>query len=169
MAMSALEILGLVLALLIMALGVVGSVLPGLPGTPLVLAAAIAHRLYFGPQGAATWVLVVMGVITVVSMVLDYLAGMYGAKWMGATWKGMLGAALGALVGIFFNLPGIILGPFLGAMLFELAGGYEWKMAFRAGVGATVGLAAGVAGKLAASLLMILLFAVNVILRAAAP
>jgi uncharacterized protein YqgC (DUF456 family) len=168
MAMSALEILGLVLALLIMALGVVGSVLPGLPGTPLVLAAAIAHRLYFGQQGAATWVLVVMGVITVVSMVLDYLAGMYGAKWMGATWKGMLGAAVGALVGIFFNLPGIILGPFLGAMLFELAGGYEWKKAFRAGVGATLGLAAGVAGKLAACLLMMLLFAVNVIIRAAA-
>lgn len=164
--MSAEEILGLLLALLVMGLGVVGSVLPGLPGTPLVLASAIAHRLYFGPQGAATWVLVLMGVITAVSMVMDYLAGMYGAKYLGATWKGMVGAVVGGVIGIFFSLPGIVLGPFLGAMLFELAGGYEWKKAFRAGVGATLGLAAGVVGKFAACLVMILLFTINVIIRA---
>lgn len=166
--MSAQEIAGLILALLIMVVGVAGSILPALPGTPLVLAAAVAHRLYFGEHGASTWVLIVMAIITLVSLVFDFVAGMYGAKRLGATWKGTVGALVGMIVGLFFSLPGIILGPFLGATLFELAGGYEARRALRAGVGATIGLAAGAVGKLGACLIMMILFTVNVIWRTAA-
>ena len=70
---------------------------------------------------------------------------------------------IGGIVGIFFSLPGIILGPLLGAMLFEMLGDKEFKVAARAGVGAVVGLVLGVIGKCAICVIMIALFAANVI------
>ncbi len=159
------QIIGFALALSIMLCGTVGSVLPALPGTPLLVVAAIGHRLYFGPQGASTWVLLVLLVLMIGSMVLDYFATVLGAKKLGATWRGALGAILGGLIGLFFSLPGIILGPFIGAMLLELAGGREFKPSARAGLGATLGLVLSSAGKLLICLLMISLFAANVIYR----
>lgn len=159
------QIIGLILALLVMCVGLAGSILPGLPSTPIVLIGAVGHKLYFGPTGAAWWVLAVLAAMTVVSLVMDYLASVYGAKKLGATWRGAVGAIVGGLIGLFFNLPGILLGPFVGAFLFEMAGGREWKAASRAGVGATLGLLAGAIGKLACCVAMMALFTVNVIYR----
>jgi uncharacterized protein YqgC (DUF456 family) len=159
------QIIGLILALLIMAVGIAGSILPGLPSTPLVLVGAIAHKLYFGDTGAAWWVILILAVMTLLSLAMDYLATVYGAKRLGATWRGAVGAVVGGLIGLFFNLPGILLGPFIGAMLFEMAGGREWKEASRAGVGATLGLLAGAIGKLACCLAMVGVFTANVIYR----
>ena len=82
------QIIGLIFALLLMAVGVAGSILPGLPSTPLVLIAAIAHKIYFGPAGAAWWVLALLAMFTVLSLVMDYAASVYGAKRLGATWRG---------------------------------------------------------------------------------
>jgi hypothetical protein len=130
-----------------------------------VLATAIAHRLYYQDHGPATWLLILMGLITAASLVIDYIAGVYGAKKLGATWRGMAGAVVGAIAGLFFSLPGIIIGPFLGATLFELIGGYEFRKALKAGVGATLGLAAGAVGKLLACGFMMLLFTINVLVR----
>ena len=90
---------------------------------------------------------------------------MVGAKKLGARWWGIVGAMVGGLVGMFFGLPGIIIGPFLGAMVFELIGGYKIKPAAKAGAGALLGLFAGAVGKLAVCGLMIVLFAGDVILR----
>ncbi len=162
------QIIGLILALIFMCVGVAGSILPGLPSTPVVLVAAVGHKLYFGPTGPAWWVLVVLGVFTVVSLVVDYVASVYGAKRLGATWRGALGAIVGGLIGLFLGLPGILLGPFVGAFLFEMAGGREWQDASKAGVGATLGLLAGALGKLACCVAMMVLFAVNVIIRSLA-
>jgi uncharacterized protein YqgC (DUF456 family) len=72
---------------------------------------------------------------------------------------------VGAIVGLFFNLPGIILGPFVGALVFELMGGHEFPKATRAGLGATIGVFAGVLARCIISVLMIILFTVSVILR----
>jgi uncharacterized protein YqgC (DUF456 family) len=165
--MSAEQIAGLVLALLVMLLGCLGSFLPLLPGTPLVLVAAVAHRLYFGAASVNNWVLVLFFLLTALSFGLDYLASSLGAKKLGATWRGMLGAVIGGLVGLFFSLPGIILGPFIGALLFEMLGGYEFERATRAGVGAMLGLLAGALGKFAISVVMVTLFAVSVVYRSA--
>jgi hypothetical protein len=160
------EIAGLILALLVMGVGVVGCVLPGLPGTPLVLAAALVHKLVFGSSGAAWWVLVILTMLAGLALVVDYLASVYGAKRLGATWRGAVGAILGGLGGLFFLPIGVLVGPFLGATLLELAGRRHWKDASKAGLGATLGLLAGAAGKVAASIAMMLLFAVNVLYRA---
>lgn len=159
------EIIGLSLALVLMLVGLVGSVVPGLPGSPLVLITAILHRLYFGVQGASTTVLLVLGALTAASLVLDFLATMLGAKQFGATWRGAVGAVAGGVLGLFFALPGIILGPFLGATMFELLGRKELKPAIKAGAGAVLGLLLGVIGKFSICVIMILLFAVNVIVR----
>jgi uncharacterized protein YqgC (DUF456 family) len=157
------QIIGLAIALLIMAVGCLGSVLPALPSTPLVLIAAIAHKLWFKSDSAGWVVLTLMFLITALALVMDYLATLYGAKRFGATKKGMFGAVVGGIVGLFFNLPGIILGPFIGATLFELMGGREWKPSARAGVGATLGLFAGAVGKLVCCLSMIILFIIGVL------
>lgn len=167
--MTTAQIIGLLLALLLMALGIAGSILPGLPSTPLVLIAALAHKIYFGEAGADWWVILMLGLMTVLSLALDYLASVYGAKRLGATWRGAVGAIVGGLIGLFFNLPGILLGPFLGAMLFEMVGGREWKAASRAGLGATLGLLAGAIGKLACCLAMLGLFTINVVYRSLHP
>ena len=163
--MSILEIVGFSLALLVMCVGLLGTILPMIPGSPIVLAAAILHKLYFGPNGANIWVLVVLGLLVLVSIGLDYVATSVGAKRLGGSWKGMLGAVVGGIVGLFFNLPGILLGPFIGAFLFELIGDYEYKRALRAGTGATLGLLIGAVGKFSVCVVMIALFSANVLYR----
>ena len=159
------QIIGLSLAFLVMLTGLIGSLLPVLPGTPLILIAAIGHRLYFGHASASNLILAILGALMVVSLVFDFLASMLGAKKFGATWRGMAGAVIGGIIGLFFSLPGIILGPFLGAMLFEMLGDKEFKKAAKAGLGATVGLLLGVVGKFSIGVVMMILFATSVILR----
>ena len=159
------EMIGLSLTLLVMLTGLIGSIVPGLPGTPLILAAAVGHRLYFGTASASNLVLGVLVGLAVVSLVFDFLATVLGAKKFGATWRGALGAVIGGVVGLFFSLPGILLGPFLGAMLFEMLGDKEFKKAAHAGLGATLGLLLGIAGKFSIGVAMMILFATNVVLR----
>jgi uncharacterized protein YqgC (DUF456 family) len=159
------QIIGLSLALLVMLLGLIGCIVPGLPGTPLVLAAAVGHRLYFGEASISNLVLIILIVFTLVSLLFDFLAGMIGARKFGATWRGALGAVIGGIVGLFFGLPGIILGPFVGAVLLEMLGGREFEKAAKAGAGATLGLLLGVVGKFSVGVVMTILFTANVILR----
>ena len=163
--MTSEQIIGLSLTLLVMLAGLIGSLLPVLPGTPLILIAAIGHRLFFGDASVSNLVLGVLVALTVVSLVFDFFASMLGAKKFGATWRGMLGAVIGGIIGLFFSLPGIILGPFLGAMLFEMLGGQEFKRATRAGAGAAIGLLLGIVGKFSICVVMMILFATDVILR----
>jgi len=162
---SAEQIIGLAVVLLIMIVGVAGSILPGVPSTPLVLLGAIAHKLYFGTTSVGWLAMSFLAAVTLVSLIMDYLASVYGAKRLGATWRGALGAIIGGIVGLFFNLPGILLGPFLGALVFEMAGGRKLKESSRAGLGATLGLLAGALGKVFCCLAMMGLFTADVIYR----
>lgn len=159
------QIIGLSVTLLVMLVGLIGSVVPVLPGTPVVLVAAILHRLYFGAASVSNLFLALLALLTALSLLLDLLASALGAKKFGATRWGMVGAILGGIVGLFFALPGIILGPFVGAVLFEMWGGKEFKVAARAGAGTVIGLLLGVIGKFAICVMMIALFATNTIYR----
>lgn len=156
------QVIGFIIALLIMLVGLAGNVLPGLPGTPLVLIAAVLHRIYFGQASVGNLMLLILVLLTGVAIALDYLAGALGAKKFGATWRGAVGAALGGLIGLFFSIPGIILGPFIGATLFEMGGGQQFKPAAKAGFGAMAGLLVGAVGKLSLSVVMIGLFVVSI-------
>lgn len=159
------QIIGISLTLIVMLIGLIGSIVPVLPGTPVVLIAAIGHRLYFGEASVSNLFLVVLVLLTGLSLLLDFVASVLGAKKFGATWRGMVGAVIGGVVGLFFNLPGIILGPFLGAMLLEMTGGKEFKIAAKAGAGAVIGLLLGVVGKFSICVMMIGLFATNTTYR----
>lgn len=161
------QIIGLSLTLFVMFIGLIGNLIPVIPGTPLVLIAAIGHRLYFGETSANNTVLVALVALTLVSLLFDMAASALGAKKFGATWRGAAGAVIGGIIGLFFNLPGIILGPFVGATVFEMLGDKEFKKAAKAGAGAVVGLLLGVVGKFVICVIMITLFAWNVILRSA--
>lgn len=159
------QITGLVLTLLIMAVGLAGSVLPVIPGPPLVLAAAIGHRLWFGEHSVSNLALATLAGLAVAALALDHLASLLGARKLGATWRGVTGAAVGAVLGMFAGPLGIVAGPFVGAAVGELLGGRELRPASRAGVGAVLGLLAGAVGKLACCVAMIALFVVNVAWR----
>lgn len=167
------QIIGLILALLVMGIGALGSLLPGLPSTPLVLLAAVAHKLWFGDTGVHGWIMVLFVLLTGFSMVLDYLATMVGSRQFGASRRGIIGAVCGAVGGVvigflfggFGSLLGIFVGPLVGAALLERTASRPWPEAWRAGLGATLGVLAGAIGKVIVSLLMMFIFSVDVVLR----
>jgi uncharacterized protein YqgC (DUF456 family) len=162
--MSFIETIGLATALLVMLVGVVGSIIPAIPSTTLVLFAAVIHKLWFGDASCSAAAMAFLVAATALSLVLDYLATMIGAKRLGATWRGILGSCVGALVGAFIPIffLGIFIGTFAGAVLFEMMGGRQTRDATRAGLGALLGLLAGAVGKLAGSVAMIVVFVISV-------
>ena len=99
-----------------------------------------------------------LGVLVLLSILVDLLSSIVGAKRVGASNKALWGAGLGGVVGIFFGLPGLIGGPFLGAALGEMSNGKEWRDASRVGVGTWIGLALGAALKIALAFAMLGVF-----------
>ena len=167
--MSTEHVTGLLVTVVVMMMGVLGSLIPVLPGIPVVFVAALIHRMIFGAAGASTPVLIMMGGLMLLSMALDALGTLLGARKLGATWRGMLGASIGAVVGLFFIPFGLIFGPFIGAVVGELAGGREGNKAFKAGAGAVLGLFLGALGKVLCGVIMIILFLASVISRRESP
>ena len=149
--------------LVLMALGLIGTVLPVIPGTAVILAAAIIHRIMLGPGKSVGWAsIAVLVLLTLASYAIDFVGGWLGARRFGATRWGMWGALLGALVGIFFGLPGLLLGPIIGAITGELISGKRLLDAGRAGWGALLGNLAALLGKLAIGFAMVSWFLVAV-------
>ena len=148
----------LVIAALIVAAGLAGLVLPGIPGAPLlfaglVLAAWAEDFAYVGMKTIA-----VLGVLALLTYGVDFWATMYGAKRFGASKRAIIGALVGALAGMFLGLLGIIFCPFIGALIGEISARKNLQDATRAGIGATIGLALGAALKIALALSMIGIF-----------
>jgi uncharacterized protein YqgC (DUF456 family) len=132
--------LSLILATSLIALGLLGTLLPILPGTVIAFAGIVVHKLLLG-DASVSWEFVAIAFgITLLTLVIDAWCTWWGARRFGASWKGAVGAVLGGLFGlIFFNLPGLILGPIAGAVLFELLDNRTGEEAVRAGAGTVVG------------------------------
>ncbi len=158
---AALPILLWLLAGLLILVGLAGLVLPVLPGIPLVYAGLflLAWAEDFVYVGWVT--LTVLGLLTLLSYGIDFLATALGAKKYGASPRAVAGAAVGALVGVFFGLVGIILGPFLGAMAGEFSRRATFRAATQAGLGATLGLLFGALLKIALAFTMLGVFVVD--------
>jgi uncharacterized protein len=153
------EFLWWVLALLLVGIGIAGSVLPALPGVPLVFAGLLLAAWAGGFEQVGAFPLVVLGLLTLLSFGIDLAATALGAKRVGATKLAVLGAALGTFAGIFLGLPGLILGPFVGAVAGELMSHGQVQQATRAGIATWVGLLFGTLAKLALVFTMLGLFA----------
>jgi uncharacterized protein len=153
------EFLWWVLALLLVGIGIAGSVLPALPGVPLVFAGLLLAAWAGGSEQVGAFPLVVLGLLTLLSFGIDLAATALGAKRVGATKLAVLGAALGTFAGIFLGLPGLILGPFVGAVAGELMSHGQVQQATRAGIATWIGLLFGTLAKLALIFTMLGLFA----------
>lgn len=146
--------------------GMVGCVLPVLPGHLIILIAAIAHRLMLGEaSGLRWWSFLVLAALLAISQAFEMLSGAAGAKWFGGTRWGALGAVVGSLVGMFFLPLGLLLGPLVGAFVAEIA--FAKKQSHHAaysGVGSVVGTLAGMVFKLAVGVVMVAWFFLDVFL-----
>ncbi len=140
--------------------GLAGSVVPGMPGPPLVFLGAIFYGLLTGFSDFGWTIVLVLGFLAALSQVLDYLASAYGAKRYGGSKWGMGGSILGGLLGlVFFSLPGMIVGLFAGAVLLELWPGHKGGLAsLKVGGGSLLGFLGGTLLKLVFALAMIGIF-----------
>ncbi len=138
-------IIGLfILTMTIMLIGLAGTILPMLPGLPIMWLGAFIYAIFTGFEKIGWTFLGIFALLTAVITLLDYVANLYGAKKMGATRWGILGAFLGMLIGLFAGgLIGLLLGSFLGAILGEILGGRKGTQALKAGMGTFLGFLGG--------------------------
>ena len=157
------ELFWWLLTIVLFAVGLIGAIAPVLPGTTIILAAAIIHRLMLGPGKSIGWhTIVVLVLLTLASYALDVLAGYLGAKYFGATKWGTFGAILGALIGLFFGIIGLFIGPVIGAIAGEVIAGKRMIDAGRAGWGSLLGNIGAMLAKLMIALAMITIFLISV-------
>ncbi len=145
------------LVTILFVVGFIGTFLPVLPGNILILIGALLYYFTSGMEssGLAWQGLVLIGVVTVISLILDSLSGVLGAKYFGSSRWGILGAILGTIIGLFFGLPGLIIGPITGVFLFEiLIARQEPKKAGKSTVGTVVGGIVAIIVRVIAALLI---------------
>ena len=151
-------------AILIMLVGLAGTILPMLPGCGLIFGAALLYGLLTDFARVGVWPLVALGVIAAVVQVSDYLAGAWGAKRFGGGREGIIGAIVGGIVGtIVFSLPGLILGTGIGAVVGELVRGRKLQESAKTGVGTLVGFLAGTLFRVSAAVIMLGIFIITVV------
>ena len=157
------ELLWWSIAVILFAIGLIGTVLPVFPGTIIILAGAILHRVMLGPEKSiGWWTITVLILLTLVAYGLDFLSGYLGARYFGATKWGMFGALLGGVIGVFFGIAGLFVGPVLGAVAGEFIAGKRMIDAGRAGWGSLLGNLGAMIGKLLIALVMITIFFITV-------
>ena len=141
------EVVLLILAGLCIVIGIIGCIVPGLPGVPVAYAglwiAQATERVDFSWQMLLIW-----GIVTVVVSILDYVVPAWGTKQFGGTKYGVWGSTIGVFAGLFFGAAGVIIGPLVGAIIGEIIGGKELAQALRAGWGSFISLLFGTILKL---------------------
>jgi uncharacterized protein len=138
--------------------GLAGLLLPIVPGAPILFLGLLFGAWAEDFHYIGVWTLLILAGMAALTYVVEFAASILGVKKFGGSRRAMVGAVLGGIVGIFFGIPGILLGPFAGAVIGELSLQRSLDQASRAGFGTVVGLAFGVAGKLAIGIAMIGLF-----------
>ena len=136
------DILLIVFAFLLLVAGIAGCVLPVLPGPPLayvgMLLLHLTDKVHFTTHQLVIWL-----VIVIVLQVVDFITPLLGSKYSGGTSFGNRGCMAGALLGLFFMPWGVIVGPFVGAIVGEMLGGQDLSHAIRAGIGTLLGFLFG--------------------------
>ena len=147
----------LILGIILMILGIMGCLVPVLPGPPIsYLGLIMLHVTRFGQF--TTTVLVSLAAIAIVVTILDYIVPIWGTRKFGGSKYGIRGATVGLIIGLFLGPVGIIVGPLIGAIVGELIFKDDMKYAIKAGFGSLLGFLTGIGLKLAASFVITFYF-----------
>ncbi len=149
-----------ILAALLVITGIAGLVLPALPGAPLLFAGLVVAAWAEDFVYVGTGTIILLAVLAALTSAVDFAAGALGAKRFGASPRAIAGALIGGVVGLFFGIPGVLLGPFAGAVIGELSLRRDLNAATRAGLGASLGLLFAAAAKIALAFTMMGVFVV---------
>lgn len=148
-----------VLAGLCVLIGIIGTVLPVLPGLALVYFGLLIAAWHNGFERVSGWTMIFLGLLVGLALLIDFLASAFGTKIAGASRWAFVGAAAGAIIGLFFGLPGLLLGPFIGAVIAEVIATQNIGRSLKAGIGAALGLLAGALAKIALTFTLLGMFA----------
>ncbi len=154
------DILWIILGIVMILLGLAGSIIPALPGPPLCLVGLLLQQLKTLPPFTATFLWLWAGVV-IVLLVLDYVTPAYGTKKWGGSKFGIWGSTIGIFVGIWFGPVGIFLGPLVGAFIGEIIANKSMHQAWRAALGSFIGFLVGTLLKLIACFIMTYYFIVS--------
>ena len=147
-----------ILAVALIVVGVIGTVLPALPGAILVFAGVALAAWIDDFTRISGWTVAVLGVLTVVAWVIDYVAAAAGAKRAGASRQAIIGAAIGTVVGVFTGFIGLLFMPLVGAAIGEYLAQQDALRAGRVGLATWLGMLVGTAAKVAIVFLMVGVF-----------
>lgn len=153
-----LDIAFYILGGVLIAAGLIGAVLPTLPGIPMIFGGIWLIAAVDGYRHLGTGWLIALGLLAAFGVLLDFIATSLGAKRLGASRQAVWGASLGTLIGLFFGLPGLVLGPFIGALIGEFASSRSVLRSAHVGLGTWLGLLLATLLKLVISLVMVGLF-----------
>ena len=148
------------LAIALIAAGLAGTVLPALPGTALVLGGIVLGAWIDGFAKVGAGTLALIGLLAVLAWVLDYVAGLLGAKKAGASRQALVGAALGTVAGLFMGLVGVLFMPLVGAAIGEYLARRDHGHAVRVGLATWIGIMVGLLAKVVIAFVMIGVFVV---------
>jgi len=154
------DVLLWILSVGLMVAGVVGAVMPVMPGAALVLAGTVLGAWIDGFQRVGGWTIGVLVALALLSWVLDYAAGVLGAKKVGASKQALIGAALGTVLGLFLGFVGVLVMPFVGAAAGEYLARRDHRAAARVGVATGLGLVVAMIAKVVIAFVMIGVFVV---------
>ena len=149
------ETLWWVLGALLILVGIAGTVLPALPGTAFVLAGIVLIAWIDDFTRVGAWAVAVCAVLAALAFVLDYVAGLLGAKRAGASPQAVAGAAIGTVAGIFMGLVGLLFMPLLGAAVGEFLARRDHRRAAHVGVATWLGIMVGLVAKVVLAFVMV--------------
>ncbi|MDF0606593.1 DUF456 family protein [Neisseriaceae bacterium TC5R-5] len=158
------EAVGYMLAVVLLVAGLAGTVLPIIPGLPLMFGGFLLGAWLDGFHHLGALSLWIMGLIAAVGVAIDFLAGLLGAKASGASKQALWGAFIGSIVGMFLGVAGVLLGPLLGAMIGEFIARKDAFQSGKVGIGTFIGFIVGAVAKVACAFAMLATFALALIL-----
>jgi len=151
-------ILGWMVAILLVIIGLIGTIMPGLPGTIIVFAGLLMGSWIDGFNHVGVMLLAILGLLSLVSYILEAVAAGVAVKVANASHQAMIGAAIGTVLGVFSGFEGLLFMPFIGAVIGEWIARHNLMQAGRAGVATWFGLLFGIAARLALAFTMIGIF-----------
>ena len=144
-----------VLAAILVLLGLAGTILPVLPGILLVFGGLLLAAWADGFQRVGAVALTIIATLAALAFIADFVASLLGAKRVGASPLALMGAAIGGIVGVFLGIPGVLLGPFVGAVAGEYLARGRLAQAGKVGLGTWIGLLMAAVAKVVIAFLMI--------------